>query len=84
LRVPKPFADRLILQTLRESNGLALTVSEEEIRSAQSRLAATEGIFAAPEGAATYAALLKLLAQGKIQSEEKVLLLNTGTGLKYV
>jgi len=84
LRVPKPFADRLILQTLHESNGLALTVCEEEIRAAQSRLAATEGVFAAPEGAATYAALLNLLAQGKIQSEEKVLLLNTGTGLKYV
>jgi len=83
LRVPKPFADRLILQTLRESNGLALTVSEEEIRSAQSRLAATEGIFAAPEGAATYAALLKLLAQGIIHQDEQILLLNTGHGLKY-
>ena len=83
LRVPKPFADRLILRTLRESNGLALTVSEEEIHSAQTSLAATEGVFAAPEGAATYAALLKLLAQGIIHQDEKILLLNTGHGLKY-
>jgi threonine synthase len=84
LRVPKPFADRLILQTLRESHGLALSVSEEEIRSAQSRLAATEGVFAAPEGAATLAALHQLSLQDKIQKHEKILLLNTGHGLKYV
>lgn len=84
LRVPKPFADRMILRTLRESGGLALTVSEEEIRSSQTTLAAEEGIFASPEGAATYAALLKLLENGQIQQKEQVLLLNTGHGLKYV
>jgi threonine synthase len=84
LRVPKPFADRLILSTLRESKGLAISVSEEEIHSAQSSLAVTEGIFAAPEGAATYAGLLKLQTEGLIQSDERILLLNTGHGLKYV
>lgn len=84
LRVPKPFADRMILHTLGQSQGMALTVSEEEIRSAQSQLAAMEGVFAAPEGAATLAALLKLQNQGQIQPDERVLLLNTGHGLKYV
>ena len=84
LRVPKPFADRLILRTLRESGGCALTVSEEEIQAAQTALAAMEGVFAAPEGAATYAALLKLLDQGTVRQDEQVVLLNTGTGLKYI
>lgn len=84
LRVPKPFADRLILRTLHESGGYALTVNEEEIQAAQNTLAAKEGVFAAPEGAATYAALLKLLDQGTVRRDEQVVLLNTGTGLKYI
>jgi threonine synthase len=84
LRVPAVFADRLILQTLRESHGTALTVTDEEILFAQKEMAASEGIFAAPEGAATLAALRQLLTQDWIQSEEKVVLFNTGSGLKYV
>lgn len=84
LRVPKSFADRIILRDLRASQGSAVAVSEAEIGAAQSRLAASEGVFAAPEGAATLAALEKLLAQGWITPDERVVLFNTGTGLKYL
>ncbi len=84
LRVPKPFADRMILQALRDSQGTAVAVSEEEIASAQSLLARGEGLFVAPEGAATLAGLLKLKDQGWIDPGQKILLLNTGTGLKYI
>jgi threonine synthase len=84
LRVPKPFADHLILQVLRESGGAAVSVSDEAIRAAQARLAGCEGIFAAPEGAATLAGLELLLARGLVRKEERILLLNTGSGLKYL
>lgn len=84
LRVPKPFADRLILQTIQQSGGTALAVSEEAIRTAQRELAETEGIFAAPEGAATLAGLKMLQERGLVHRQERVLLLNTGTGLKYL
>jgi threonine synthase len=84
LRVPKSFADRLILADLRQSQGIAVAVSDDEILSAQSRLAATEGIFAAPEGAATLAALDHLVTEGWVQPEERIVLFNTGSGLKYI
>jgi threonine synthase len=84
LRVPKSFGDRLILQTLYESQGLALAVSDEEIHQAQQQLARHEGIFAAPEGAANVAALPRLIESGWLQPRERILLLNTGTGLKYL
>jgi threonine synthase len=84
LRVPKSFGDRLILQTLYESNGMALAVSDEEIRLAQQQVARSEGIFAAPEGAANLAALPRLIENGWLQRRERILLLNTGTGLKYL
>lgn len=84
LRVPKPFADRLILQALRDSGGLALAVADEEIMAAQRLLAEREGIFAAPEGAATLAGLIALRHQGLVKKGEQVLLLNTGSGLKYL
>ena len=84
LRVPKSFADRQILRDLRQSGGTAVAVSDEALTRAQQRLAALEGIFAAPEGAATLAALEVLLAQGWVQPHERVVLFNTGTGLKYL
>jgi threonine synthase len=84
LRVPKPFADRLILHVLRESHGTALTVEDAEIKSTQSQLAKTEGIFSAPEGAATLAGLLHLVDSNWIKPTERIVLLNTGSGLKYV
>ncbi len=84
LRVPKSFADRIILNDLRESNGNAVAVSDIEILEAQKTLAKSEGIFAAPEGAATLAGLLKLLDQNWVQKDERVVLFITGTGLKYL
>jgi len=84
LRVPAVFADRLILRAVRESNGTALSVTDDEIIAAQRRLAQAEGIFAAPEGAATLAALPHLIAAGWLQPGERIVLFNTGTGLKYL
>jgi threonine synthase len=84
LRVPKSFADRLIMTTIGESNGCALAVSDQEIQLAWKEMASEEGIFAAPEGAATYAALKILLRDGWITPDERVVLFNTGSGLKYI
>lgn len=84
LRVPGPYADRLILACLRESKGTALAVTDEEILSAQSQIARREGILAAPEGAACLAGLKHLLEQNWIRRDERVVLFNTGSGLKYL
>jgi threonine synthase len=84
LRVPKSFADWIILANIRESNGTALAVSDEAILEFQKSLAVLEGIFAAPEGAATLAALKELVAQKWIQPDERVVIFNTGSGLKYL
>lgn len=84
LRVPSVFADRLILQALRESGGTALAVDDQKIEDAQKRWAESEGMFTAPEGAATLAALEHLVREGWVQPEEKVVLFNTGSGLKYI
>ncbi|PWH14462.1 MAG: threonine synthase [Anaerolineae bacterium] len=84
LCVPKPFADRLILNVIRQSNGAALAVEDQEIQLAQQELAQLEGIFAAPEGAATLAALKKMVENRQISSEEKVVLFNTASGVKYI
>jgi len=84
LCVPKSFADRIILNYIRESNGTALSVSDDEIIQSQSQLARTEGIFSCPEGAATLAALRKLVKRGFIHPEETIILFNTGSGLKYI
>jgi threonine synthase len=84
LRVPLPFADRLMLRILRQSGGTAIAVSEAEIRAAQAELAACEGLFVAPEGAAALAAARGLAAQGWLGPQARVVLYNTGTGLKYV
>lgn len=84
LRVPKSFADQIILRDLRDSHGNAVAVSDDEIIQAQKQLAETEGIFAAPEGAATLAALIHLKESGWIQPNEWIVIFNTGTGLKYL
>ncbi len=84
LRVPKSFADALILSDLRESRGMAVAVSDEAIVQAQRKLGRMEGIFSAPEGAATLAALEVLVARKWIMPEERVVLFNTGSGLKYL
>ena len=84
LRVPKSFADHLILQDIYDSEGTAIAVSDESILESQKQLAGIEGIFAAPEGAATLAALKELVQQGWVHPEEKIVLFNTGSGLKYL
>jgi threonine synthase len=84
LRVPKPYADRLVLRVLRESGGKALEVSEQEIDQAQDDLASREGILTSPEGAATLAGLRKLVQNGWMNSDQRVVLFNTGSGLKYL
>lgn len=83
LRVPGPLGDLLILKMLRQTRGTAISVSDAEMLEAGRELARLEGIFAAPEGAATAIAARKLAARGWIQPEERVVLFNTGTGYKY-
>jgi threonine synthase len=84
LRVPKSFADHLILQDIYDSEGIAIAVSDEAILESQKQLAGMEGIFAAPEGAATLAALKELVKQGWVHPQERIILFNTGSGLKYL
>ena len=84
LRVPGPVADYLILRCLRESGGTALTVTDDEALAAVPEIATAEGVFACPEGAATLAALHKLLQSGEVDASERIVLLNTGSGLKYL
>jgi len=84
LRVPKPYGDYLILDILKKSKGTAVSATDEEIREATRHWAKTEGIFAAPEGAASLVAYCKLRASGFFKPEDTVVLFNTGTGLKYL
>jgi threonine synthase len=83
LRVPGPLGDQLMLRMLRQTKGTALTVTDDEMLRAGRELASLEGIFAAPEGAATVIAARKLAESGWIKPEETVVLFNTGTGYKY-
>jgi threonine synthase len=83
IRVPSAIGDYLILRAVRDSGGTAVAVSDDEITDAQRTLGRLSGIFAAPEGAATYAALPHLIGSGFLSGDERVVLFNTGTGLKY-
>jgi threonine synthase len=84
LRVPKPYADYIILDILKQSSGTAIAVSDQQIFEAVEEWASREGVFAAPEGAASLAAYKVLLAQGFLKPTDKVVLFNTGSGLKYI
>jgi len=84
LRVPKPLGDRLTLRAVRESAGCALAVSDRDLMDAAVRLASEEGIFAAPEGAACVAAAERLIREGFLGSSQRIVLYNTGSGLKYL
>ena len=84
LRVPAAVGDFLILRAIRESKGTAIAVSDEEIFESTNLIGRTEGIFAAPEGGATLAALRNLLKNGWIKNDESVVLFNTGSGHKYM
>ncbi len=83
LRVPAAVGDFLILRAIRDSGGTALAVSDDEIRAAQRELGRSEGLFVAPEAAATVSALRQMAADGSVQPNERVVLLITGSGLKY-
>lgn len=83
ITVPKAIGDFLVLEAVRNTQGCAIAVDDEAILQTQSWLARTEGLFVCPEGAATLAAAQKLREDGWIREEERVVLLNTGTGLKY-
>jgi threonine synthase len=84
LRVPKAYGDYLILDILKKSAGTALAVTDIEIMDALRQWAKIEGVFAAPEGAASLAAYRKLRDRGFFTAEDKVVLFNTGSGLKYL
>ena len=83
IRVPQAVGDFLILRAVRESGGFAAAVSDEAIADAWREVAAREGFLLCPEGAATYAAYRQALADGRIRPEERVVLFNCATGLKY-
>src|SRR6266545_421898 len=84
LRVPKAIGDFLILDAIRASGGTAVAVTDEELLAATREIGAAEGIFCAPEGAACLPALRKLLTAGEVKAEERVVLFNTGAGVKYI
>jgi threonine synthase len=84
LRVPKAIGDFLILDALRASGGTAIAVSDDELLAAVKEIGAAEGLFVAPEGAACLPALRKLIADGDVERDERVVLFNTGAGVKYL
>ncbi len=84
LRVPSAVGDFLILEILRESDGEAIAVTDDEMMQGCRRIGEATGIFACHEGGDTLAGLEKLRAQGKLQDVRSVVLFNTGTGLKYL
>jgi threonine synthase len=84
LRVPKAIGDFLMLKILRESNGGAVTVDDEEMIRVTRDVGSSEGTFVAPEGGACFAALKSLLSSGEIAREERVVIFNTGSGIKYL
>jgi threonine synthase len=84
LRVPKAYGDYLILDILRKSQGTAVTATDEEILAATRHWASAEGVFAAPEGAASLVAYRKLRASGFFRAEDTIVLFNTGSAYKYL
>ncbi|HSG71848.1 MAG TPA: threonine synthase [Planctomycetaceae bacterium] len=83
LRVPAAIGDFLMMRVLRESHGTAVTVSDDELLEGVREIAEQQGIFACPEGGAVWKAAQQLREQGWIEPSERVVLFNTGTGLKY-
>jgi threonine synthase len=84
LRVPKAIGDFLMLYILRQSNGGAVAVDDEEMMQTARDVGSKEGLFICPEGAACFAALKSLRSAGKIVSGDRVIIFNTGSGVKYV
>lgn len=83
ITVPKALGDFLVLDAVYKTDGCAVSVSDADLLKAESMLAATEGAFVCPEGAATLTAAMQLAETGWIKPDETVLLLNTGAGIKY-
>jgi len=83
ITVPKPLGDAIVLTSLRETHGTALALTDDVILEKQFELTRDEGVFVCPEGGATFAAAIALRASGWIRSGERVLLINTGAGVKY-
>ena len=84
LAVPYPFGMDLMLNVIKESNGEVCTIAEEKIKETVNLFSQKEGILISPEGAATYMALKHLKNKGTVSMENRVLLLNTGSGYKYI
>ncbi len=84
LRVPRAIGDFLILDALRASGGTAISVTDQELIAAVREIGASEGLFCAPEGAACLPALRKLIERGEVEANERVVLFNTGAGVKYL
>jgi threonine synthase len=84
LRVPKAVGDFIMLDILRASGGGGIIVDDEEMIGVTREVGAAEGLFVAPEGAACFVALRKLMADGKIGGDERVVIFNTGSGIKYL
>ena len=84
LRVPKAIGDFLILDALRASGGTAIDVTDEELMAAVGEIGAAEGVFCAPEGAACLPALRELMDRGEVKASERIVLFNTGAGVKYL
>src|SRR6187549_1443617 len=83
IRVPQAVGDFLILRAVRQSKGFAIAVDDEKISAALSEVARSEGLLLCPEGAATYAAYKESLADGRVTRNDRVMLFNCATGLKY-
>ena len=83
LRVPKPYGDSIMLEILRDSHGVALAIPDDQILASLKDWAVNEGIFLSPEGAAATAAYDHLLATGSLKPADRVVIFNTGSGLKY-
>ena len=84
LRVPKAIGDFLMLKILCQSKGGAIAVDDEEMIRAVREVGSKEGLFVAPEGAACFVALKKLRTSGKVGVGERVVIFNTGSGIKYL
>jgi threonine synthase len=84
LRVPKAIGDFLILDALRDSGGTAVAVTDDELIAATREIGSAEGVFCAPEGGACLPALRKLIESGQVRETDRVVLFNTGSGVKYM
>jgi threonine synthase len=84
LRVPRAIGDFIMLDILRKSGGGAVAVTDEEMIADTKVIGAAEGLFCAPEGAACFSGLKKLLASGQVSATDRIVLFNTGTGVKYL